>query len=125
MPFTKHEEGAYTAVITVEDESERFEVYLTALGKDPNDEKLQVVQMYFVLGRVAKGSQIPPALVKQIGVWNADLTLGKVIAIEGSILYTTSSWFSHTDAESLSLDAVMGHITSKDLRKEVTPYLKQ
>jgi hypothetical protein len=60
-----------------------------------------------------------------MGKWNANLTLGKVVIIGEAILYTSSSWLAHTDAQLLATDAVMGHLTSKDLRKEVAPYLKQ
>jgi hypothetical protein len=55
LPFTKREENSYVTVITMEEnESERFEVFLTSLGDDPNNERLQVIQMYFVVGRLAK-----------------------------------------------------------------------
>jgi hypothetical protein len=126
LPFTKREENSYVTVITVdENESERFEVFLTSLSDDPNNERLQVIQMYFVVGRLTKGAAPPPALVKEMGKWHAILTLGKIVIIGEAILYTSSSWLAHTDAQLLATDAVMGHLTSKDLRKEVAPYLKQ
>jgi len=126
IPFTKAEEGRYIAVITVEEgESDRFQVFLTALGNDPNNEKLQVIQLYFLLGQLPKGAQVPAALIKQVAEWNANLTLGKVVIISNVILYTSSSWLSRTDADTLAVDAVVGHYASKDLRKNVEPYLKQ
>jgi len=126
IPFTKPEEGRYVAVITVEEgESDRFHVYLSALGNDPDDEKLQVIRIYFLLGQLPKDTPVPTALTKQIAQWNANLTLGKVVVIGDAILYTSSSWLSRTDAETLALDAALGHYASKDLRKEVAPYLKQ
>jgi hypothetical protein len=125
IPFTSSEEGTYVAVITVEEgESDRFHVYVTAIGNDPNNEKLQVVQLYFLLGQLPKGTPVPVALTKQIAEWNANLTLGKVVVIETAILYTSSSWLSRTDADGLAQDAVLGHYLSKDLRKEIAPYLK-
>ncbi len=125
IPFTKAEEGRYIAVITVEEgESDRFQVFLTALGNDPNNEKLQVIQLYFLLGQLPKGAQVPAALIKQVAEWNANLTLGKVVILGNAILYTSSSWLSRTDADTLAVDAVVGHYASKDLRKNVEPYLK-
>ena len=125
IPFTSSEEGSYVAVITVEEgESDRFRVYLSAIGNDPNDEKFQVVQLYFLLGLLPKDTPVPIALTKQIAEWNANLTVGKVVVISSAILYTSSSWLSHTDADALAQDAVLGHYLSKDLRKEIAPYLK-
>ena len=125
IPFTSSEEGSYVAVITVEEgESDRFHVYLSAIGSDPNDEKLQVVQLYFLLGLLPKDTPAPIALTKQIAEWNANLTVGKVVVIGGAVLYTNSSWLSRTDADGLAQDAVLGHYLSKSLRKEVAPYLK-
>lgn len=125
IPFTSSEEGSYVAVITVEEgESDRFHVYLSAIGNNPNDEKLQVVQLYFLLGQLPKGTQTPIALTKQIAEWNANLTVGKVVVIGNTILYSSSSWLSRTDADALAQDAVLGHYLSKDLRKEIAPYLK-
>jgi hypothetical protein len=125
IPFTSSEEGSYVAVITVEEgESDSFHVYLSSIGNDPNDEKLQIVQYYFLLGRLPKDTPIPIALTKQIAEWNANLSVGKVIVIGSAILYTSSSWLSRTDADALAQDAVLGHYLSKSLRKEVAPYLK-
>jgi hypothetical protein len=125
IPFTSSEEGSYVAVITVEEgESDRFHVYLSTIGNDPNDEKLQVVQLYFLLGALPKDAPVPIALTKQIAEWNANLTVGKVVVIGSAILYTSSSWLSRTDADGLAQDAVLGHYLSKSLRKEVAPYLK-
>jgi len=125
IPFTSSEEGSYVAVITVEEgESDRFHVYLTSIGNDPNDEKLQIVQLYFLLGLLPKDTQTPIALTKQIAEWNGNLSIGKVVVIGSAILYTSSSWLSRTDADALAQDAVLGHYVSKDLRKEVAPYLK-
>jgi hypothetical protein len=126
IPFTSSEEGSYVAVITVEEgESDRFHVYLSSLGNDPNNEKLQIVQLYFLLGALPKGSPVPIALTKQIAEWNANLTMGKIVVIGSAILYTSSEWLSRTDADTLAQDAVLAHYVSKDLRKEVAPYLKQ
>ncbi len=126
IPFTSSEEGSYVAVITVEEgESDRFHVYLSSLGNDPNNEKLQIVQLYFLLGVLPKNTPVPTALAKQIGEWNANLTMGKVVVLSNAILYTSSEWLYRTDADTLAQDAVLGHYVSKDLRKEVAPYLKQ
>jgi hypothetical protein len=126
MPFVKTEEGSYVAVITVDEgESDRFHVYQTAIGNDPNDEQLQVVHLYFLLGQLPKDAPVPIALIKQIVEWNAGLTMGKVVILDNTIVYTSSSWLSKTDADSLSLDALVGHYASKKLRKDIEPYLKQ
>ena len=126
MPFTKTEDGRYIAVITVENnESERFYVYLSALGDNVNNEKLQIVTMDFLLGQLPKGSSPSNALIKQIAQWNANLTLGKVVIYGNTVVYTNSTWLARTDAETLALDATLGHYMSQDLRKEVAPYLKQ
>ncbi|MBZ5521326.1 MAG: hypothetical protein LAP21_03615 [Acidobacteriia bacterium] len=126
IPFNKPEEGRYNAVISVsQDESERFNIALSHLGDDPNQEKLQFYQMYFLLGQMPKGASFPNALIKQINEWNTNLTMGKVVAVEGYIMYISSAWFSQTSADSLTQDAVMGHYVSQDLRKSVAPYLKQ
>jgi len=50
--------------------------------------------------------------------------VGKVVVIGSAILYTSSSWLSRPDADGLAQDAVLGHYLSKDLRKEIAPYLK-
>ena len=126
IPFNKSEEGSYVAVITVgENESERFHIQLNYLGNDPNNERYQVIQMYFLLGQIPKGASFPPALVKQINVWNSNLTMGRVVAFSQVVLYTSSSWLAKTDADTLGLDAALGHFASQDLRKEIAPYLKQ
>jgi hypothetical protein len=126
MPFTKSEEGSYIAVITVEqNESERFNVGLSSLGNDPNDERYQIVRMYFFLGQIPKGTSFTPALIKQINQWNVNLTMGRVIAVGNAVVYTSSSWLARTDANMLALDAALGHYASVDLRKELVPYLKQ
>jgi len=126
IPFTSSEEGSYVAVITVEEgQSDRFHVYSSSLGSDPNNEKLQIVQLYFLLGVLPKGSPVPIALTKQIAEWNANLTMGKIVVISNAVLYTSSEWLSRTDADTLAQDAVLAHYVSKDLRKEVAPYLKQ
>jgi len=125
MPFNKMEDGSYVAVISVDqNESERFHISLSYLGNDPNDALFRIVQMYFLLGQIPKGSSFPPALIKQINQWNSELTMGKVVAVGSVILYTASSWLVRTDAESIAVDATLGHYSSKDLRKEVAPYLK-
>ena len=125
IPYTSSEEGSYVAVITVEEgESDRFHVCLSTLGNDPNNDKLQIVQLYFLLGALPKDTPVPVALTKQIAEWNANLTMGKIVVISNAILYTNSEWLSRTDADSLAQDAVLGHYVSKDLRKEVAPYLK-
>jgi len=126
MPFTKTEDGRYIAVITVENnESERFYVYLSALGDDVNNEKLQIITMDFLLGQLPKGTNPSTALIKQIAQWNANLTFGKVVVYGNAIVYTNSTWLARSDADTLALDAALGHYASQDLRKEVAPYLKQ
>jgi hypothetical protein len=126
IPVTSSEEGSYVAVIIVgESESEEIHIYLSSIGNDPNDEKLQVVQLYFLLGALPKNTSVPIALAKQIAEWNANLTMGKVVVIGSAILYTSSEWLFRTDANALAQDAVLGHYVSKDLRKDVAPYLKQ
>jgi hypothetical protein len=126
IPFNKPEEGRYVAVISLaRNESEKFHIYLNYVGDNPNEERLQFYQMYFLLGQIPKGESFPPALIKQINEWNTNLTLGRVIATGGVVMYTTTGWLSRADAESLAQDAVIGHYASEDLRKSVAPYLKQ
>jgi hypothetical protein len=126
MPFNKTGEGRYIAVISVDqNESERFHIQLNYLGNDPNDEHYQIVQMYFLLGQIPKGSTFPTALIKQINEWNSNLTMGRVVAAGTVIMYASSSWLAKTDADTLALDAALGHYASENLRKEVAPYLKQ
>lgn len=126
IPFNKTEGGTYISVISVDqNESERFHIELGYLGNDPNDARYQIVQMYFLLAQIGKGASFPPALLKQMNQWNADLTMGKVIVSGNVMLYTSSAWLARTDAESLALDATLGHYSSQDLRKEIAPYLKQ
>jgi hypothetical protein len=92
---------------------------VTSIGNHPNDEKLQIVQLYFLLGLLPKDTQTPIALTKQIAEWKANLSVGKVVVIGGAVLYTSSSWLFRTDADALAQDAVLGHYLSKDLRKEI------
>jgi hypothetical protein len=124
IPFTSSSEANYVAVITAEDESERFHVYVSTFGDDPNNEKLQVAQLYFVLGSLPKDTPVPLALTKQIAEWNVNMRVGKVIVANNSILYTDSLWLSRTDADGLNWVAAVGHYISKSLRKDVAPYLK-
>jgi|SRR5579864_703879 len=125
IPFNKTEDGSYVAVVSVsQNESERFHIQLNYLGDDPNNTRYQVIQMYFLLGQIPKGTSFPPALIKQINQWNADLTMGRVVAVGNVIMYTSSAWLAKTDAETLTLDAALGHFASQDLRKEIAPYLK-
>ncbi len=125
IPFNKTEDGSYIAVVSVsQNESERFHIQLNYLGDDPNNQRYQVIQMYFLLGQIPKGAAFPPALIKQINQWNADLTMGRVVAVGNVIMYTSSAWLAKSDAESLTLDAALGHFASQDLRKEIAPYLK-
>src|SRR4051794_9960034 len=73
MPFTKSEEGRYIAVVSVDqNESERFHVGLSYLGNDPNDERHQIIRMYFLLGQIPKDASFSTALIKRINEWNAN-----------------------------------------------------
>jgi hypothetical protein len=46
MPFVKIGDSHYAAVVTTDDGvSDRFHVFLSTIGNDPNDEALQVIQM--------------------------------------------------------------------------------
>jgi hypothetical protein len=126
IPYNRLDDSNYVGVITVEqNESERFHLQLNYLGDDPNNAQYQIVQIYFVLGQIPKGAQWPPALIKQINKWNADLITGRIIALDNVIVYTSNEWLSRLDADTLGLDAALGHYTANDLRKEVAPYLKQ
>jgi hypothetical protein len=126
IPFNRPEEGRYMAVISLDkNESEKFHIYLSHLGDNADEERLQFYQMFFLLGQLPKGASFPPALIKQINEWNTNLTMGRVIATGGVVMYTSTGWLSRADAESLAQDAVIGHYASEDLRKSVAPYLKQ
>lgn len=126
IPFTKTPDGTYVAVISVDqNESERFHIDLVYLGNDPNDARYQLVQMYFLLAQLEKGASFPPALLKQVNQWNANLTVGKILVYGNVMVYNSTSWLERTDAEYLALDATLGHYSSQDLRKEIAPYLKQ
>ncbi|HWZ43226.1 MAG TPA: hypothetical protein VNW97_07100 [Candidatus Saccharimonadales bacterium] len=126
IPFNRAEEGHYAAVFsTGQNESEKFHIYLEHLGDDPNQERLQFYRMYFLLGQMPNGVAVPSALIKQINAWNTNLSMGKVIAVEGSIMYVCTAWLFQADASSLVQDAAVGHYASDDLRKSVAPYLKQ
>jgi hypothetical protein len=125
FPFTKVQEGRYYAVVTVEQESERFQVMQDTLGNDPKEAKLQFIMLYFNLGALPKGSQLSAPLAKQITVWNTNLTMGKVVVYDNTLWYTTFLWLERTDAETLAKEAVIGHFNSVNLRKELAPYLKQ
>lgn len=125
FPFTKVEEGKYYAVVTVEQESERFELIQDTLGNDPKEAKLQFIMLYFNLGALPKGAQLSAPLAKQITVWNTNLTMGKVVVYDNTLWYTSFLWLDRTDAETLAKEAVIGHFNSVNLRKELAPYLKQ
>src|SRR6267154_1513861 len=120
IPFNKTEEGQYAAVFSAgQNESEKFHIYLEHLGDDPNQERLQFYRMYFLLGQMPNGASFPSALIKQINEWNTNLTMGKVIAVEGYIMYVYSGWLFQADANSLTQDAAVGHYASADLRKSI------
>jgi hypothetical protein len=48
-----------------------------------------------------------------------------VVIDDNVVLYTSTEWMSRVDANTLVLDATIGHYASKDLRKEVAAYIKQ
>jgi len=125
VPFQRSGENGYVAVISVgQNESERFFIQLGAVGGDPNNERLQIIQMYFLLGQIPQGAAFPPQLIKKINQWNSSLPMGRVIAADNTITYSNSAWLSKTDADTLGLDATFGHYASRDLRREVELYLK-
>lgn len=125
LPFTKTKDGNYTAVITVEDESERFVIIPDRLGDDPNKADFQFIKLYFHLGDLPEGVKLSTPLAKQLAEWNSNLAIGKVVVEEGTVWYTSTLWLSTTDANALGREAVIGQIIAKDLRKQVAPYLKQ
>jgi hypothetical protein len=126
MPFVKIGDSHYAAVVTTDDGvSDRFHVFLSTIGNDPNDEALQVIQIVFYLGEIPKGSSAPVALVKQMNEWNGSLSRGSVFVVGQSVIYQCSGWLAKTDASSLEIDALIGHFSAVSLRKEVEPYLKQ
>lgn len=60
IPFNKSEDGSYIGVISVgQNESERFHIQLNYLGNDPNTERYQIIQMYFLLGQIPQGWFVP------------------------------------------------------------------
>jgi hypothetical protein len=125
MPFVKIGDSHYAAVVTDDDGvSDRFHVFLSTVGNDPNDESLQVIQMLFYLGEIPKGSTAPVALVKQMNEWNGSLSRGSVFIVGQSVIYQCSGWLFKTDASSLEIDALIGHVSAVNLRKAVEPYLK-
>ena len=126
MPFVKIADSHYAAVITTDNgDSDRFHVFLSTIGNDPNDDNMQVVQIVFYLGQIPKGSSAPIALIKQINEWNSSLSRGSVYIIGQSVAYQSSGWLFKSDPTSLEIDALVGHFSAVSLRKEVEPYLKQ
>jgi hypothetical protein len=126
MPFVKIADSHYAAVVTTDDGvSDRFHVFLSTIGNDPNDEDMQVVQIVFYLGEIPQGSSAPIALIKQINEWNSSLSRGSVFIVGQSVAYQSSGWLFKSDPKSLELDALVGHYSAVSLRKEVEPYLKQ
>jgi hypothetical protein len=63
-------------------------------------------------------------VVERVIISNDDY-VDRVIAVGNVIMYTSSSWLARTNADTLALDAALGHYASQDLRKEIAPYLKQ
>ncbi len=124
MPFTKLEDGRYFAVVTVDQESERFQVIQGSMGNDPKEVSLQFVRLYFKLGDLPQGGQLSAPLAKQMNTWNSNLSTGKVVVIEKTVWYTSFLWLDRTDAQALEREAVIGHLDCNDLRKELAPYLK-
>lgn len=125
MPVTKLEEGRYLAVVTVQDESTKFEVIQNSLSDDPKETRAQFIQLYFRLGVLPQGASLSPALAKQLNVWNSKLSMGKVVVIDNYVWYATTLWLEKLDASTLDIEAVVGHFNAKTLRKELEPYLKQ
>jgi len=126
MPFVKIGDSHYAAVVTTDDGvSDRFHVFLSTIGNDPNDEALQVIQMVFYLGEIPKGATAPVALIKKMNEWNGTLSRGSVFIVGQSVIYQSSGWLFKSDSGSLELDALVGHFSAVSLRKEVEPYLKQ
>jgi hypothetical protein len=126
MPFVKIKDDHYKAVVSIdENESDRFQVFLEAIGNNPNDEQLQVMQIVFFLGAIPEGRSAPTALIKQINEWNATLARGSVFISGSAVVYQSSAWLAKSDPTTLVNDALVGHFTSQRLRKEIEPYLKQ
>ena len=98
MPFVKIADSHYAAVVTTNDGvSDRFHVFLSTIGNDPNDEDMQVVQIVFYLGEIPTGASAPIALIKQINEWNGSLSRGSVFIIGQSVVYQSSGWLFKTD----------------------------
>jgi hypothetical protein len=126
MPFVKLKDDHYKAVVSIDqNESDRFQVFLETIGNNPNDEQLQVMQIVFFLGAIQEGRSAPTALIKQINEWNGTLARGSVFISGSAIVYQSSAWLSKSDPTTLMNDALVGHFTSQQLRKEIEPYLKQ
>ncbi len=125
IPFTKAGDTRYVAVVTVDQDSERFQLTIQPLGDDTANEELYLVQMYFALGALPEGEQLSAALARQMVTWNSNLTVCKVIRIDNVFFLTATAWLMKTDSDTLALDAVLAHMTAKNLRKELAPYLKE
>jgi hypothetical protein len=126
MPFVKLKDDQYKAVVSIdENESDRFQVFLQAIGNNPNDEQLQVMQIVFFLGAIPEGRSAPTALIKQINEWNGTLARGSVFISGSAIVYQSSAWLAKSDSTTLVNDALVGHYTSQQLRKQIEPYIKQ
>jgi hypothetical protein len=126
IPFTKAGDTRYVAVVTVDQDSERFQLTIQPLGDDDSaNEELYLVQMYFALGALPEGEQLSAALARQMVTWNSNLTVCKVIRIDNVFFLTATAWLMKTDSDTLALDAVLAHMTAKNLRKELAPYLKE
>jgi hypothetical protein len=125
IPFTKAGDTRYIAVVTVDQDSERFQLTIQPLGDDTANDELYIVQMYFALGALPEGAQLSAALARQMVTWNSNLTVCKVIRMDNVFFLTATAWLMKTDSDTLALDAVLAHMTAKNLRKELAPYLKQ
>ena len=126
LPFVKIADSHYAAVITTDSgESDRFHVFLSNVGNDPNDETLQVMQVVFYLGELPKETSAPVALIKQMNDWNGSLSRGSVFIVGQSIVYQSSDWLFRSDAASFAIEAIVGHYSALRLRKQIEPYLKQ
>src|SRR5258708_13086308 len=80
IPFTKAGDTRYVAVVTVDQDSERFQLTIQPLGDDTANEELYLVQMYFALGALPEGEQLSAALARQVVTWNSNLTVSNLIS---------------------------------------------
>ncbi len=125
VPSADVGDGVRKAVIELEGKSETALVRTQQLGNDPANDKLKVIQIIFVITRIAEDAKPSAAALAKINEYNVNLTIGKVAVWPGAVVYTHDLWYSTADAETFGTSLVVGALNAASLREALAPFFSE